>query len=271
AAMAATFSATTTGIGPDRSPIITATYNGSSASATLTLSAQALVSSLVCTPSTLGPNASSTCTVTLSKAAPEGGASIALSTTNSLLTAPTPLTIASGSNSGPFLLSAGSFTTNQSGSVNAAYNGSSHSEPIALAASMTLSSLVCNPGGLMSAAASTCTATLSQTAPTDTTITLSPSSPLIMTPATLVVPAGTSAQSFTARAGTITADLAGTITATFGASSRTASLTLWSTPTLLSMTCTATKVIVGGSSNCAVTLSKPAGDVVVTISSNNGA
>src|SRR5207302_4097745 len=69
-----TFSATTTSIPSDQSSTITATYNSTSGTATIGLVSPVTVTSLACAPTSLGQNASSTCTVTLSKAAPRSEA-----------------------------------------------------------------------------------------------------------------------------------------------------------------------------------------------------
>src|SRR5262249_62136685 len=99
----AIFSFTTTGIATDQSAPFSPACRSSDLNATVTLSAQVRVSSLVCTPSTLGPNASSTCTVTLSKAAPAGGAVVTLTATASAPPAPTPAPDAPPPNTSPLL------------------------------------------------------------------------------------------------------------------------------------------------------------------------
>src|SRR5205085_7985863 len=84
---------TTTTFPGDQSVTFTAPYNGTSATATINLVTAVTVSSLACNPTSLGANASSTCTVTLSKAAPTGGASVTLTDTSSALTVPASVTM----------------------------------------------------------------------------------------------------------------------------------------------------------------------------------
>ena len=75
-ATTATFSGTTTAIHSDSTAIVTATYNSFSVSTSVILAAVVVGlanPTLFCTPSTLGPNASATCTVTLPQAAPSSG------------------------------------------------------------------------------------------------------------------------------------------------------------------------------------------------------
>jgi trimeric autotransporter adhesin len=269
AATSATFSATTAAIASDQSATVTATYNGTAAIATVNLAASAFVSSLACNPSSLGPNSSSTCTVTLTKTAPGGGVTILVSTTNGLLSAPSSAFIAAGSSSAAFTLQAGSFTANQSGSVTASYNASSQSVTVPLIAALVITSLTCNPSGAMFGTTPMCTATLSRPASTDTTVTLSSASQLITVPANIVITAGNVAGAFPVIIGSISTDTTASIAATLGTSSQTATLTLWSTPLLDSFTTALSKVAPGTGFTCTVTISKAAGDIVVSLSSNN--
>ena len=91
-----TFTATTATIHSDSTAIVTATYNSFSVNTNVGLAAVVVGlanPTLLCNPSTLGPNASATCTVTLPKAAPSGGVSFTLTSSNSALTVPASVTI----------------------------------------------------------------------------------------------------------------------------------------------------------------------------------
>ncbi|MGA3240835.1 MAG: hypothetical protein ABSG03_31575 [Bryobacteraceae bacterium] len=266
----ATFAATTSAIPSNQSATVTAAYNGSSANATISLAASTLVSSLVCGAATLSPSTSSTCTVTLTNA-PAGGANVVVSTVNSLLTAPSSVAIAAGSKSASFALQAGSFTVNQSGSVTVSYNGSSQSVTVALIAPVLVTSLTCNPSAVISGATSSCTATLSQPAPTATTVTLSSTSTLITVPASIVITSGNASLVFSVSIGSISANATGSVIATLGTSSQTANFTLLPTPVLSSLTCAPTSMSAGSSSACTVTMSNLAGNVIVSLASNNAA
>ncbi|MBS1857035.1 MAG: hypothetical protein JST11_16820, partial [Acidobacteria bacterium] len=263
----ATFSATTAAIATDQNATLTATYNNGSVNTTIGLAATIVVSSLVCSPTTLGPLDSSTCTVTLTRSAP-AGANVLVSSNNASLPVPPSIFVAAGYASAVFTLQAGSFTSSQSGSVTASYNGSSRSAAISLVPPALVTSLACNPTGVFGPSTTSCTATLSQPAPTNTAVAVSSSTNLITVPASILVAAGNSTATFTANIGSVTTDTAGSVTATLGGSSRTATLTLWSTPVLSSLTCTATKLAAGSSTVCTVTLSKAAGNSVVNLASN---
>ena len=69
---------------------------------TITVLTSVLLSSLTCAPSTIGPNATSACTVTLTSAAPAGGASVALSSNNAALTVPASVTVAAAATTASF-------------------------------------------------------------------------------------------------------------------------------------------------------------------------
>ena len=85
-----------------------------------------LVSSLACNPTSLGQNAVSTCTVTLTQTAPTGGSSVTLTNNNASLTVPASVTVAAGATSATFsATAAASIASNQSATVTATLGSSS--------------------------------------------------------------------------------------------------------------------------------------------------
>jgi hypothetical protein len=95
---------------------------------------------LTCTPTSLVSGASGNCTVTLNQAAPAGGASVAVSSTNAALTAPGSVTIPAGSTSATFGTTAGSFSSTQTATITASLSGVSQSATINLEATQSLAS-----------------------------------------------------------------------------------------------------------------------------------
>jgi hypothetical protein len=86
-----------------------------------------------------------------------------------------------------------------------------------VSAAPLLSSISCSPSTLKSAATSTCTVLLAVAVLTSaTTIDLSSNLSQLTVPGTISIPAGSLGQTFTATAGTISADATATITATYG-------------------------------------------------------
>ena len=148
------------------------------------------LSSLACNPTTLASSATSTCTVTLSKAAPTGGTVVTVSDNSTLLGTPASVTVAAGATSATFSATAGTIPTDQTATVTATLSGMSQTATLNLLASVALSSLACNPTSLSSGATSSCTITLNKTASGATVITFASNNASLTVPASAVVAAG---------------------------------------------------------------------------------
>ena len=109
----ATFTAVAGYVSSDQTALVTATWNRSSQTASLSLVAPVVLSSVSCTPTGLTSGATSTCTVTLAKVAGTGGVTILLSSNNAGLMVPASVAIAANSNSATFTAAAGSVSSNQ--------------------------------------------------------------------------------------------------------------------------------------------------------------
>jgi hypothetical protein len=94
-------------------------------------------SGLACVPASIGPNASSTCTVTLNQAAATGGSSVTLSSNNLALSAPALVFIAAGFTSATFSVTTGNVSGSQSATLSATLSGVSKSATISMAPSMS--------------------------------------------------------------------------------------------------------------------------------------
>ncbi len=113
-ATSATFTATAGSPSTNQSATVTASYGGGTATATISVLAAIRVSSLVCTPASLGANGNSACTVTLTQAAPSGGAFVSLSDNAAALTVPASVTVAAAATtSARFHATTGSLTVSQ--------------------------------------------------------------------------------------------------------------------------------------------------------------
>ena len=95
--------------------------------------APVIPSAITCAPSSLGRGVVSTCIVTLNQAAPPGGSSVTLSSSNAALTLPASVTIAAGSKSASFAATTAPLGTNQSAIVTANLDGTSTPATIRLA------------------------------------------------------------------------------------------------------------------------------------------
>lgn len=232
----------------DQSSTITATLNGSSASASISLFVPPLVSAVQCAAIILTPGANTSCTVTLNKAAPTGGAVVTLGTSGAAISVPSSVTVAAAATSAPFNVTAGAVTATQTASISASLNGSSTKMAITLV-TISISSLQCGPSTLYPNSTTNCTVTLGTAAPTGgAPISLSSSMSLVSVPLSITVPASQASASFSAQAGNYVAGGTVTISATAGASQASALLVL-SPPLLTRFTLNGTASEVSGTNN----------------------
>ena len=272
--VSATFTATAVAVPTNGNAALTGALNGSSQTAYLSLVAPTVVSQVSCSPTNLNQGGTSTCTVTLSRAAGSGGATVALSSSDPALTVPASVSVASGAASANFTATALTVTTTHTALVTATYSTSSQTASVVLLAPTVLSLLSCSPASLSSSGTSACTVTLSQPVGSGgVTLTLSSSTAALTVPASVNVASGAASAGFTATAGTLSANQTAVVTASYNGSSQTASISLVA-PVLVSLvSCAPTSLSSGGTSVCAVTLSQAAGaaGVTVALSSNNAA
>ena len=152
----ATFTATSTVVSSTQTVTITATYDGASKTAMVTVLGPVTLSSVGCNASSLLGGLTTTCTVTLSKGAPSGGAVVTLSDNSSYLTRPSSVTVASGATSAAFIATSSVVTSNQTVTITASYGGTSKTATVTLTPSapstrtLTLSSASAAPGSTVS-------------------------------------------------------------------------------------------------------------------------
>ena len=139
--------------------------------------------------------------------------------------------------------------------------------------SVLVSGVVCSPTTLRQAAVSTCTVTLTQTAPAGgSSVTLASSNALVTIPASVTVGTGATTATFSATAApTIASNQSATVTATLGSSSQTATISLLAPVLVSGVACSPTSLGQSAVSICTVTLTQtaPAGGLSVTLASNN--
>ncbi len=168
---------------------ITATLAASSRSASLSLAAPAAVSGLTCNPSVIGQSGTASCILTLTQNAPSGGASVALTSDNTLLSVPPAITVAGGANTGVFsAIASANIGSDQSAHITATLAGSVTSTTISLRGVTGISSLVCNPAVLAAGGSSSCTVSLSQAPPPVVLVNVTSCGPQAF-PATCTIPA----------------------------------------------------------------------------------
>jgi len=270
----ATFTAAAGNITTNQTAVITATLNGTSQSASISLMSTVAMSSLACNPTTLTSGSPSTCTVTLSQAAPSGGTTVSLSSNNTVLSVPSSVNVYAGASTATFTGTAGTITANQTAAITATLNGASQKVSISLVTAVVVSSLACNPTTLASASPSTCTVTLSQVAPSGgATVSLSSNNTALSVAASINVAAGASTAPFTATAGTVTSNQTAVITATLNGASQSVSISLVTAVVLSSLACNPSGLVSGSPATCTVILNEaaPSGGATVSLSSNSTA
>src|SRR5215472_641247 len=200
---------------------------------TLTVGTMPVLSSFTCSPSSITTPGTSSCTATLSGAAPSGGVTLTIGGATSTLTVPSSLVIAAGSASGAFTASATGVTASTSDTVTASLGTASLNATLTLmppapsAPSLVTNSLACLPSSLAPAGSTTCTIILTGLAPTGgAAVSLTSSSSSLTVPASVTVPAGSSSTTFTATAGAVTAAQLSVITAAVGETSLTDTVVL---------------------------------------------
>jgi hypothetical protein len=257
----------------DQTATITAAFGGASASINLNLTGPTAVTGLSCTPSSLGPNASTTCTVTLNRAAPAGGVNVILSSNNGALTVPASVSVSASATTTTFSATTAGIPSDQPATLTAAYNGSSASALVNLIGGASVSSLSCFPLSLGSNSSGTCTVTLTKVAPTGGVVValLTNRSAALLVPATVTVPQGANSATFTDTTNTIASDQSATVTANFNSTTATATINLAAGVAVSAISCSPSSLGPNAASLCTVTLSKaaPAGGATVTISSSN--
>ena len=191
----------------------------------------ASLSGLTLSPSTVTGGSSSRGTVTLTSAAPSGGAVVALSSSNtSVAAAPSSVTVPAGATSASFNVTTSSVTASTSATISASYNGVTRSATLTVqpAQSVTLSSVGLSPTSVTGGSSSQGTVTLSGAAPSGgATVALSSSNGAVAAvPASVTVAAGATSATFTATTNSVTATTSVTISASYGGVTNTATLTV---------------------------------------------
>jgi hypothetical protein len=234
-ATSATFAVSTSAVAASTAVAITASYSGVSKSASLTVQPapppQVTLTSLTLKSTSVVGGNSLTGTVTLSGAAPTGGAQVALSSSNSTVArTPTSVTVAAGATSATFTLNTSAVTASTTVTISGAYGGASRSASLTVQPAPppapVLGSLTLNPSSVIGGVqASTGTVTLSAPAPAGgVQVSLSSSSGVANVPVSVFVPAGSSSASFTVNTSIVLISTSATISARYNGVTRTATL-----------------------------------------------
>jgi regulation of enolase protein 1 (concanavalin A-like superfamily) len=278
----ATFTVTTASVTTATPVTITGTYSGSGASGTLTVNPAVVVSvsSVSLNPSSVTGGASSQGTVTMSAAAPTGGAVVTLSSSNTTVASTqASVTVAAGSTSATFTITTTAVTTATPVTITGSYSGSSASATLTVnpSVAVAVSSVALNPSSVTGGSSSQGTVTLNAAAPTGgAVVTLSSSNTAVAsTQSSVTVAAGSTTATFTVTTASVTTATPVTITGTYSGSSASATLTVNPPVAVVvsSVTLNPSGVTGGSNSQGTVTLNvaAPSGGIVVTLTSSNTA
>ncbi len=266
----ATFSATV----PDSAGYVSSTAtapDGSTSEFSAVTPISEGVKSLTLSPTTVPGGSPSTGTVQLTGAAPGGGISVSLSTSNaSLGTVPTTVTVPSGASTATFTVGTSIVSTSQDLTVSASYLGTSQSATLHINP-VGLISVVVTPGNAVGGIKFSGVVTVGSPAPTGgETVALSVDHPTAASlPASVVILAGETQATFIVSSVPVDTDTVVKVTATMSGNSVTGTFNVQA-PQLTSFSISPTSVSGGTSSTGAVTLygAAPSDGAVVTLRSN---
>lgn len=266
----ASFAVSTTPGSTNTTAVIKGVLGASSASATLTIQAPKLVS-ITFTPSTIEGGNTTVAKVLIGSPAPDGGLTVTLKSSFSGFSVPATLTIPGGATQANFSSVAPSVTASKTVTVTCKAGGSSVSGSVSIKAA-SLGSLTLSPSSVTGGATSTGTITLAGQAPAGgIKVVLKSSSQTATVPSSVVVPAGSTTSTFTISTTQVSTATSAKITATYGAASSSATLSI-NVVSLASVSFSPSSVLGGSNSVGTVTLSgaAPAQGVTVSLSSNQG-
>jgi hypothetical protein len=272
----ATFTVTTTSVSSATNATISASYNGVTRTAFLTITPSVALTSVSLNPASVVGGAGSTGTVTLNGLAPAGGSTVALSSNNSSATVPASVSVAAGQNSATFAVTTSTVTSTATATISGVLNGVTKTAALTITPPAALSGVSLNPASVVGGSGSTGTVTLTSAAPAGgITVTLSSNSSSATVAASVGVAAGQTSATFPVTTLPVTVTATATITAAYSGVTKTAALTINppAAVALSTLTVSPNSVAGGATSTGTATLAAnaPTGGVVVTLSSNSTA
>jgi len=255
-ASTATFTGTTLAVTASTPVTISVSYAGVTQTASLTVTPPPTLTSLALNPTSVNGGSPSTGNVTLSGPAPNGGALVSLSSSNTAVaTVLANVTIPAGATSLTFTVTTLAVTASTPITISASYAGVTKTASLIVTpqppSGPTLTSLTLNPTSVNGGSPSTGSVTLSGPAPTaGAIVSLSSSDTTAATvPASVTVPAGATSLTFTVPTLAVTASTPVNISASYAGVTHTASLVVAPTPPPGTPAGTYTLTITGKSGN----------------------
>jgi hypothetical protein len=192
--------------------------------------AAAALNSVSASPNPVVGGNPSTGTVTLTSAAPTGGAVVSLSSASTAVSVPGSVSVSQGATSATFGITTSVVTTQTLTTLTASYSGVSKTMTFTVnpAASATLATLSLNPTSVKGGTPATGTVTLTAPAPSGgAVVTLTSSMPtLASVPQNVVVTAGTTSSTFNVTTAATKKNTLVTISASYAGATKTATITV---------------------------------------------
>jgi len=202
-------------------------------------------------------------TVTMTAPAPAGGLAVTLLSSSALVSVPATVTVPQGATTASFQVNTVNSSVATAVTITASYAGVTQTAALTLGQLSVTLLIGSVPGGL----AATGVVTLPMPAPDGgALIQLSSSTPVANVPASIVVPAGATSQTFTIATINAPPTTTATISATYAGASQTATLVIVSYTSVASLTCSSPTPQGGTTVQCAGTLSGPAPSTGVRLS-----
>ena len=240
------FTATVSAVSSSQSVALMATLNGVAKTFSLQLNASSVaivptLSTLSCASSSMNGAGSDACTVTLSAAAPSGGISVTLSTSNGAVKVPSSVTVPGNATSVGFTATVSAVKTTQSATLTAKANGVTKSFTLQLnpAIAPVLSTLSCASASMAGNGSDACTVTLSAAALSGgMSVTLSSSNGAVRVPSSVTVPGNATSVGFTAAVSAVKTTQSATLTAKANGVTKSFALKLYAGTATLSVNST---------------------------------
>jgi hypothetical protein len=236
-----------------------------------------IVGSVAVSPPSLEGGGTATGTVTLTRGAPTGGATVMLtSSAPALVTVPASVAIAAGSSSATFTVTSTATTTQTGVTITATYPaGTSVTGTVNVLVAPTPASLVLAPTSVQGGTASAGTVTLSGPAPAGgAVVTLGSSNTAAATvPASLTIAQGATSGTFPITTLTQSVNTTATISAAYHGLTQTAALTVTLSPSITQVS-VSPQIFEGGNVAQGIVFlntAAPTGGLVVALSSSSGA
>jgi LmbE family N-acetylglucosaminyl deacetylase len=230
------------------------------------------LSSVAVSPASLTGGASATGTVTLTMAAPAGGAQVTLSSSNPAAVVPASVTVAAGATSATFSVTTNAVAASTPVTISGSYSGVTQAAALTVLPAV-VSSLSVSPASLTGGNPATGTVTLSGPAPAGgAQVALSSNNGAASVPASVTVAAGASTGTFTVTTIPVATSTPIALSASYGGATQSATLTVVP-PSLAALGLSASSVTGGSPATGMVALDgpAPAGGVQVALSSSNAA